>query len=106
MSGAHDAGGVMHVQSNVAIRRELWLARMQTYAHPDRHALGPGMAHQGTLDSHCCRNRIGGTSKSDKESVTLGVNLLAVILRERCAQQVPALRQHAGVPIAQLLQEA
>ena len=64
------------------------------------------MVGQSMLDGYGCRNRIGSTSKSREESVALGADLLAIVLHDYCTLQVPALLQHVGVMIAQLLQEA
>src|SRR6266571_3001679 len=79
---------------------------MHTDAHPYGHAFGPGMPGQGPLDSHGCRDGIGGTRKGDEKGIPLGVDLVAVPLPERRAQQPPTLRQYADVALAQLLQEA
>src|SRR6266516_5723757 len=75
MSGTHDAGGVMYIQSNVVFQRELRLAGMHADAHPDRDALGPGMACQSALDGYSCRCRIGGSRKGHEESVPIDINL-------------------------------
>jgi len=44
-----------------------------------------------------CRNRVAGTSKSDKEGISLGIDLLTIVLLEQAAQQVPAIGQHSGI---------
>jgi hypothetical protein len=80
MAGTHNAGGVMHIQPDVAFRRELWLTRMQTNANPDGDALGPAMAGQGALDGHGCRGRISGTGKSHEEGIALRVDFVALPL--------------------------
>ncbi len=83
MRGAHDAGGPMHIQANVALEGEFRLARMQAHADAYRHTICPDMASQGTLPSYRCGNSIGGTGERHEEGLTLRVDLVTVILVER-----------------------
>src|SRR5260221_8754999 len=86
MSSAHDASSVMHVHPNVAISSQHRLTGMQTNTHPDRGTAGPGMFYEGSLYGSGSRNRIGGTSKGDEKRVSLGIDLVTVVLLEHAAQ--------------------
>jgi hypothetical protein len=96
----------MHVQTDIAFRRTLRLTSVQTHAHPHHHTFRPGMGSEGTLDSHCRRDGIGGASKGEEEGIALRVDLVAVELKECGAQEVPTLVQEAGVALTQLLKQA
>ena len=48
-------------------------------------------------------NSIGGTSKGDEEGISLGVNLVTMVLLEYVAQQASAIGQHVGIAFTQLL---
>src|SRR5947209_16937460 len=97
VSRAHDAGCVMHVDPNVAVCSQHRFARMQPNAHTHRGAVRPHMICEGSLYVYSCRDGIGGTGKGDKEGVSLGIDLVTMVLLEQAAQQVPALGQHSGI---------
>ena len=103
VSGAHNASSMMHIQSSIALRRELRLARMHTDAHPNGNALGPGITGQSALDGDGRENRIGGTSKDHEEGITLRVDFVAAPLTKCRSQQLAIVGQHADIPISQLL---
>src|SRR5205823_5522381 len=63
------------------------------------------MASQGALRSDRCGDSISGTGESDEEGIALRVDLAAAILLEGMTQQASALRQHAGIALAQLLEQ-
>jgi hypothetical protein len=52
------------------------------------------------------RNRISSTGKGDEKCVSLGIDLVTVVLLEHAAQEMPAIGQHVGILLTQLLQEA
>src|SRR5437764_1023396 len=56
-----------------------------------------GVGWIGRLLGYSCRDGIGGTSKGDKEGVSLGIDLVTMVLLEQAAQQVPAIGQHSGI---------
>src|SRR6266516_4542195 len=104
--GADNAGGPMHIQPHIALGRYGWLAGVQPYAHPHRHAFWPDVGEEGSLDSYGRRNRIAGARKGYKEGIPLCVDLVAVPLLECLTEELPAFRQEAGVAVAELLMEA
>src|SRR6516162_8536510 len=91
MSGTHDAGSAMHVQTHVALGRTLRLASVKSHANAHAYPFRPGMAGQGPLGGDCRYHCIGSASKGEKERIALGVDLVAVMLVERCTHQTPAL---------------
>ncbi len=106
VSSSHNACSVMHIQTDIAIRRTLQLTSVQTHAHPHHHTFRPGMGSEGTLDSHSRRDGISGASKGHKEGIPLHIDLVAMELEECGAQEVPTLVQEAGVSLTQLLKQA
>src|SRR6266702_8087536 len=106
VASAHDACGAVDVQADIALGAKLRLTRMQAYAHPHGHTIRPGMESHGSLRIHCCRDGIGGASKGHKEGISLGIDLVAMVLMESCTQQASALGQHVGVALTQTLEQA
>src|SRR5258708_21876940 len=106
VSGTHDAGGMMYIHPDVAVCSQHRFARMQANAYPHRCVIRPHMICEGSLYLYSCRDGIGGTSKGNKEGISLGVNFVAVILCEYLSQQVPAVSQHPSLALTQRLQEA
>src|SRR5712691_3269447 len=97
MPGTHDAGGVMHIQTNIALRSKNWFTCMQPHAYPHRHAFWPSMSEEGTLSSHRCRDSIGGAGKGYEEGIALGVDLVTIEGMKNLPEQVTLLCQHGGV---------
>jgi hypothetical protein len=104
--GAHDAGGVVDIQTHIPLRSRLRLAGMNADAYLYGDALRPGMGEEHALGRNRRFDGIASAGKGHKEGVALGIHLVAVVLLKRGTQQVPALSEHIGVPLAQLLQEA
>src|SRR6266567_3427291 len=101
MSGTHDARRVMHIDTRVAFGTQGGLTRVQ--AHPDTHiyAFRPGVSSKSALRFDRCRNSLGGTSKHHEEGISLRIYFVAMPVLEHATQQVPALRQHLGIALAQ-----
>src|SRR5437588_12998405 len=97
ISSAHDASSVMHVHPNVAVCSPRRFARMQPNAHAHRGAIRPRVTCEGSLYIYSCRDGIGGTGKGDKEGVSLGIDLVTIVLLEQAAQQVSAIGQHFSI---------
>src|SRR5262245_56378172 len=79
---------------------------MQPHAHTYWRTLGPGMAGHGALRRHRRCHGVCGTLESYEEPITRRVDLVPVPRLERLAQQAPVRRQHLGIPVTQVLQEA
>src|SRR6266702_3546182 len=84
MPGTHDACGLMHVQTGVALGGKRWFAGMETHPDTHDHSVGPDMRGEGTLCCHCTPDGIGGARKSHEEGISLGVHLPTVPLLECC----------------------
>ena len=61
------------------------------------------MSEEGKLGSHRCRNSIGGARKDHEEAFFIRLDLVAMKLEERGAQDGLTGFQEAGVAFAQLL---
>ena len=83
MTGAHDAGGVMHVHANVAVCRKLRLARMQPYAYPYGRTRWPDMTGNGALRRHRRRHGVRGPLESHEEPISRRIDLIPVPGLER-----------------------
>ncbi len=79
---------------------------MQTNAYAHSDPLRPGMSEERALHGHGCCHSIAGTGKYHEKRVSLRIDFVAMVLREGAPQQVATVGQHAGVALAQLLQEA
>jgi hypothetical protein len=101
MSGAHDAGGVMHAQTHVTFLDQIGFASVHAHAHPNRNLIWPGVASESALGSDRGCDSIGSASKGEKERIALRIDLVAVMLVDRCTQERPALCQHICVALAQ-----
>ena len=106
VSSGADARRPMHVQADIAAGGKGRLAGMQAHAHPHRYTLRPGMAGNGTLRRHGRRHGVRGALEGRKKPVPRRVDLVAIPRLERLTQQSPVLRQHLGIPVAQVLEEA
>jgi hypothetical protein len=99
VAGGGDPRGAMNVDADVALVREQRLARVDAHAHADRPA-------QGCLSFPGGLERVLRTCKSDEEGIALRVDLDATVSRERLAERAAVLRQHLGVAVAELTQQA
>src|SRR5215468_9394125 len=87
MSGAHDASGVMHVQTGVVVSAYLRLAGVQAHTHTNGCTFRPGMAGKGLLHLHSSGDSIGSTSKGDEKAVTLCIDFMTGMRLEGTPQQ-------------------
>ena len=100
MAGAHDPRGAVDVGSNIALRGDDGLARVDADPYADRPVGKVALGGTGRGD------RIGGARERDEERVALRVHLNAAVPRERVAQHGPVLRKHVCVLLSDLLQQA
>ena len=63
------------------------------------------MRQESALTVDRCEERIASARESDEEGVALGVDLVAAVCVEGCAQQALVIGQDRGVPLAQVLDE-
>ena len=79
MAGCHHAGSTVHVEANVAALSETGLATVNT--HPDTQLVSvrPPMVCKRSLCVGGGGNRSVRGLKDDEESVSLGVDLVAVM---------------------------
>jgi hypothetical protein len=62
------------------------------------------MTGEGTLNSDSRYNCIGGARKGHEEGIALRIDLVAVMLVERCTQEISALGKHVAVVLTQVLE--
>src|SRR6266516_984365 len=103
--GAHNAGGVMHIQADVAFGNEGRLARVQAHTYTYHHALRPAMSGESTLGSHSCQDGIASASKRDEESISLRIDFVAAMRAKGRTQQATAFRQNRDVTFTHLLEQ-
>src|SRR5215831_18176942 len=96
---------MMDIQAQVAFGGKVRFAGMQTDPDTHVHVVGPGMSEKASLYPYGSRDGIGGASEDREEGVALGVDDLPTSAVERLLQQVPAVRQHPGVAITELLEQ-
>lgn len=106
MTGCADACRPVDIEADVASSAEGGLAGVQSHAHPERLAHGPGVSGQAPLGSHRRRDSVSGPIENDKEGVARCINFLPVPLLEGAPQKPPLLQQHFGVLVTKLLQQA
>ncbi len=95
----------MYIDTYIALGTQRWLTGMQAHTHPHAGTFRPGVSGESVLRGYRCGYSVRGTRKSDKEGITPGVYLVAVPALKDVTQQLPALRQHSGVALAQLLEQ-
>jgi hypothetical protein len=97
VGGTHDARGMMHIQTHVALSSKHWFTRMQAHAYPHRHAIWPGMGEKGTLSSRCSHDGIGGAGKGYEEGIPLSVDLVSIEGMKNVPEQITLLCQRDGI---------
>ena len=100
-----DSRAAMHVDADIVAVRDQRLTRMQTHPHPDRRAVGPPMPSERYLCRDRGRERTAWIREGDKEAVPLRVHLDPAIACERLANELPVVCEHAGVVVAELVEE-
>jgi hypothetical protein len=99
VTDGRNPGSLVDVEADIPFVGQPGLARVQPHPHPDR------AARKGHLRISGCTNRIGCTGECDEEGVALGVNLGAVVRRERLPQQAPMLVESACIRVSQVMQK-
>src|SRR5262245_13018559 len=95
-----NAGTSMDIQADVALIGDLRLARV----HPDADADRP--RSEPALDLRRRSDRIGSAGEGGEERVALGVDLHAVVVRERRSEHVAVLAERVRVGVSQLVEQA
>ena len=83
ITGAHDAGSLMHIQAHITLSRPLWFAGVQPHAH--RYAFRPHMSEKGALASDRSSDGIAGAREGHEEGISLRIDLVTAELEERGA---------------------
>ena len=97
MAGGRDTSGLVNAEPDVAILADARLACVQTHPHSDLDPVGPGVRREITLRIDCRCDRILASLEGDEEGVALGVDLPAVVCRERSSQDALMLGEHVAV---------
>ena len=99
VSGGRDTSRSVHVDPDIALVGDEWLAGVQPHPHTNGTALelvtclGRG------------RKRFRRRREGDEERITLGVDLDAAVTLEGVAQHAPMLGEQVRVTVAVLLQK-
>jgi hypothetical protein len=105
VSGRADPRRAVHVETDVIILSDVRLTGVHPDAHAHVDALGPMLGRQRPLRADRGGDRVARPSEGDEERVTLGVDLAAVVLGERRAQEALMLGKDLGVAAAQVRQQ-
>jgi hypothetical protein len=93
---AANAGGLVHVESDIALLRDLRLAGVETHPHRKGELL---------LCLSCRGDRRSGRREGDEEGISLRVDLDAAVASEGLAQHAPVLGEGVRVRLAELRQQ-
>ena len=105
VAGGRNTSGLVNAEPDVAILADARLARVQPHPHLDLDPVGPGVRGEITLSIDCRCDSVLASLEGDEERVALGVDLPAVVCRERGSQDALMLGEHVAVDAAQLLQQ-
>jgi hypothetical protein len=104
--GAHDARRVVHIHPHVAFGNQRGFTRVQAHADTHLYAFRPGVSSKSALCGDRGLHGIGGTSKYHEEGIPLRIHLVSMEVEEHATHQVPVLRQHVGIALAQAPKQA
>ncbi len=99
-----DASGADDVEADVALLREVRLARVQADPNADGAVVRPLVRGVRALHVGSCSDRLASPRKREEERVPLGVDLDA-LGAERVTDQPPVLGEHLGVALPERPQE-
>ncbi len=106
MPGGPNAGGAMHVETDVAVRVADRLAGMDPHPNLDRCPVWPGVLYQCLLGRYRCRHCITGPRERHQEGIPLGVDLQPIAFRECRAEETPLFFEDLRIPaVAEPLKE-
>ena len=97
---AHDPRGAVHVGAHVSLGCDDRLARVDADPHPHR------ASRQLRLDFSCGCDGVTRALEREEERVALRVDLDPAVARERGAHDSAVLREHVGVAVAKLVEQA
>ncbi len=100
-----DACASVDAHPDVSLAADDGLTGVDPHAHMNGDAVGPGLRSQGALRRYGGGDRVTGTREGDEESVALRVDLVAVELFNRRAEQPRVRGQDFVVLPAELLKQ-
>jgi len=89
----------------VSLAADEWLAGVDPHPYTNGDTVGPGLRSERALRRHGGGDRVTRAREGDEERVALRVDLVAVELFNRRAEQPVVRRQNLVVPVAELLQQ-
>jgi hypothetical protein len=106
VSSGADAGGTVHVQSNIVTGAAEGLTGVQAHAHAQSCALGPRVLRERPLSRYCRPYRLSGPRECHQEGISLPIDLLAVSFLERGTEQASMFLLDLRVPaVAEALEK-
>ena len=97
MPGGHDPRRPVDAQAVVALVAEARLAGVEPDPHAERGAVRPRVPGEAALARRRGEHGVPRLAEGDEERVALRVDLLPVVLGERCPQNPPVVGQHLAV---------
>ena len=105
MPRGHDSRGAVHSGPRTGRPRST-AHRCAPHPDPEPRVGWPGVSLEGLLGRNRSRDRILGAREREEERVSLRVDLVAVVRRERLTDQAAVLGQQLAVSLAQLPKQA
>ena len=99
MPGRHDPRRAVHIHADILRRHRQRLTGMHTHPHPQHTLLRPLHRRQAPLRLTCGRNRLARRLERNQERITLFVDLIAAMPRERLPQQPPMQGERFREPL-------
>jgi hypothetical protein len=78
---------------------------VDAHPHAEQRALRPSMSCERLLCRYRAGGRVLGPRKRKKESVTLCIDLTAVVFAERCAEQASVLGKGLCIALAKSVEQ-
>src|SRR5712691_9563917 len=91
----------MNGQAEIPLVPDEGFARVKAHTYPQLSALGPRMSSKRPLGRYGSGSGVLRATEDHEEGVALGIDLLAVVLREGGTQESSVIGQNSAVPVAQ-----
>ena len=82
----------MNTETDVALRGELGLTRVECHPNADLFPCGPRVLGKGALGGDRCPHAVLGSAERNKEGVSLGVYLMPAVLGKDGSKEPTMIR--------------
>jgi hypothetical protein len=95
--------GPMNSHAHVASTGAKWFPGMKSHTYPYRDTVGPLVAENAALRSHCCFEGIFRSSECDEDRIALSIHLVPVSLFRSGAEELTIVREDLRVAVTEVL---